>query len=89
MQFLKTLFWMLLAVAIAIFATRNWRDVTINLWGDLQADIKIPMLLLIMFLAGFLPALIYRARYRSLTRRQAALTVHSPPVAAEPEEEAR
>ena len=37
---------------------------TINLWGDLQADIKIPVLMLIMFLLGFLPAwLFYRARH--------------------------
>ena len=35
MQFLKTLFWMVFAVSIAIFATRNWRDVTIDLWGPL------------------------------------------------------
>ena len=33
MQFLKTLFWVVLAVSLAIFATRNWRDVTIDLWG--------------------------------------------------------
>ena len=50
MQFLKTLFWVLIAVFVAIFASRNWRDVTLNLWGDIQADIKMPVLLL-----GLLP----------------------------------
>ena len=74
MQFLKTLFWVLVAVIVALFASRNWGDVTLNLWGDIQADIKIPLLLLIVFLIGFLPTwLILRARIWSLDRRIEAL----------------
>ena len=55
MQFLKTVFWVLIAVVVALFSFRNWFDVTVNLWGDIQADIKLPILLLIAFLIGFLP----------------------------------
>lgn len=70
MQFLKTLFWVLLAVIIVLFATRNWFDVTLNLWGDIQVDIKAPVLLAVMFLLGFLPTfLIDRARLWTLRRR--------------------
>lgn len=70
MQFLKTLFWMLLAVVLALFASRNWADVTLNLWGDLQLDIKIPLLLFLTFQLGFLPTfLIQRARLWPLKRR--------------------
>ena len=70
MQFLKTLFWVLLAVFIALFASRNWFDVTVNLWGDLQADIKVPVLLGLLFLLGWLPTfLLYRARVWALRRR--------------------
>ncbi len=70
MQFLKTLFWVLVAVIIALFANRNWSDVTLNLWGDIQADIKVPVLLGFVFLLGFLPPfLIYRARAWALRRR--------------------
>ena len=70
MQFLKTLFWVLLAVFIALFASSNWSDVTLNLWGDIQVDIKIPVLLAVMFLLGFLPTfLIERARLWTLRRR--------------------
>ena len=70
MQFLKTLFWVLIAVVVALFASRNWSDVSLNLWGDIQADIKLPLLLLIIFLIGFLPTwLILRARIWSLQRR--------------------
>ena len=46
MQFLKTLFWVVIAVFLAILASRNWHDVTLNLWGDIQADVKIPILLI-------------------------------------------
>ena len=74
MRFLSTLFWVLLAVVVALFASRNWNDVTLNLWGDIQADIKIPILLLLTFLVGFLPTwLIMRARIWSRSRRVEAL----------------
>lgn len=63
MRFLKILFWLTVAVLATLFAAQNWRDVTIELWGNLQADIKIPVLILIVFLLGFLPTwLIYRTR---------------------------
>ena len=74
MQFLKTLFWVLIAVLVALFASRNWTGVTVNLWGDIQADIKLPVLMLIIFLIGFLPTwLILRARIWSLDRRVDAM----------------
>jgi uncharacterized integral membrane protein len=74
MQFLKTLFWVLIAVVVVLFASRNWSDVTLNLWGDIQADIKLPVLMLIVFLTGFLPTwLILRARIWSLRRRADAM----------------
>ena len=74
MQFLKTLLWVLIAVVVVLFATRNWSDATLNLWGDIQADIKLPVLLLVVFLLGFLPTwLIMRARVWSHRRRLEAM----------------
>ena len=82
MQFLKTLFWVLIAVLVVLFGTRNWADVTLNLWGDIQADIKIPLLLLIVFLIGFLPAwLVMRARLWSMRRRVDVLDRQAVPAA--------
>jgi uncharacterized integral membrane protein len=70
MRFLTTIFWAMIAVVVALFAVRNWSDVTLNLWGDIQADIKIPILLLIGLLVGWLPTwLIMRARMWALKRR--------------------
>ena len=91
MHFLKTLFWVLLAVVVVLFATRNWTGVTLNLWGDIQADIKTPILLLIMFLLGFLPTwLLMRTRIWSYQRRLDALertTVAAPRTGAADEAE--
>ena len=70
MQFLKILFWVAVAVILYAFGSQNWHDVTLNLWGDMQADIKVPLLLLILFLAGFLPTyFILRARIWTVKRR--------------------
>lgn len=93
MRFLSTVFWVLLAVILALFASRNWTDVTLNLWGDIQADIKVPVLLLIVFLLGFLPTwLIMRARVWSHQRRLESLdrqrVAPLPEGSAVPEDEA-
>lgn len=70
MQFLKTLFWVMLAVALVLFAHANWHMVTIELWGGLEADVKLPVLVIAAFLLGFLPTLIiYRTRLWTLKRR--------------------
>jgi uncharacterized integral membrane protein len=70
MQFLKTLFWVILAIVLMLFALANWTVVTVKLWGGLQADVKLPVLVITAFLIGFLPTLIvHRARIWSLRRR--------------------
>jgi putative membrane protein len=74
MQFLKTLFWVLIAVLVALFARANWTPVTLNLWNDIQADTKLPVLVVVGFLIGWLPTwLILRARIWSMQRRLDAM----------------
>jgi lipopolysaccharide assembly protein A len=69
MQFLKTLFWVVIAVLIVLFAGNNWVVVPVKL-GDIVVDVKLPVLVVGAFLLGFLPTLIvYRARIWSLHRR--------------------
>ena len=86
MQFLKTLLWVLIAVLVAIIASNNWRDVTVDLWSNLQADIKLPVLLLAMFLLGFLPTwLVMRGRIWRLKWR---IATEVPPVPAPPPQSA-
>lgn len=74
MRFLKTLFWIIAAALVTLFAARNWRDVTIDLWGNLQLDIKIPLLLAVVFLIGMVPTwLTFRAKlWRAANRASTA-----------------
>ncbi len=87
MQFLRTLFWVVVAAFLAILATRNWHDVTLNLWGDIQADIKVPVLLGFVFLLGWLPTfLIYRTRlWRARQRLDSFERQQLSPRVAEPQ----
>ena len=96
MQFLKYLFWCLLAFLAAVFTFGNWYSVEVHLWGGLIALVNLPFLLLVTFLAGLLPMLAYhltarwRLRQRLLTSertvetlRFAALPPPTPPAPAE------
>jgi len=59
LQFLKTLFWAFLVVVITVFSIGNWTTVQVRLWGGLVADVNLPLLLLLTFLAGLMPVLLY------------------------------
>lgn len=97
MNFLNTLLWILIAIALAIFATANWTDATLKLWGGLLLTIKLPFLLLLAFLAGWLPTwLIMRGKLWRLKRLgidgQPGTPVPPPPpasIADEPVQEVR
>jgi putative membrane protein len=70
MQFLKTLFWVMLATGIVLFARENWEPVEVKLWSGLIAEVKLPFLLLIVFLLGFVPTyLLYRGRMWTVQRQ--------------------
>jgi uncharacterized integral membrane protein len=64
MQFLKGLIWILLVVLVVIFAAANWTSVPIKLWGGLIADINLPFLMIVMFLIGLVPTLLYHHAVR-------------------------
>ncbi|SFJ55301.1 Protein of unknown function [Sphingomonas sp. NFR04] len=82
MRFLKVLLWLLLGGVIAGFVIYNGEQrVSIQLWGGLVADISLPLLLIVVFLAGFLPMLVayqtlrwrMRQRFAGLERALADL----------------
>ena len=88
MRFLKTLFWIVIAVLVTLFAARNWRDVTISLWGNLEADVKIPLVLATVFLIGLIPTmLVYRAKIWRLNNRITVARQNLPPIATEEPED--
>ena len=86
MQFLRTLFWVLITVVAVVFSIQNWKQVEISLSG-IMIDIKLPLLLLITFLLGLVPMLILhrtskwqlRRRVETAERALQQVTMASPP----------
>ena len=72
MQFLKILFWFLLAFVAALFTYGNWSSIQINMWSGLIADVNLPLLLLVTFLIGFLPTYLYLGTVRWRLRQRLA-----------------
>jgi len=70
MQFLRTVFWVILAVVGVIFAYNNGQRVSVVLWGDILIDTPLWMITLLSFLTGLIPILLWhRATHWSLRRR--------------------
>jgi uncharacterized integral membrane protein len=86
MSFLRTLFWIVVAVVVALFCFNNWTRVSLNLWNGLVLDTKLPVLLLVAFLLGLLPTLILwqATRWRLRRRIQSSEVISTPPSYAEP-----
>jgi lipopolysaccharide assembly protein A len=73
MRFLKVLFWLLLGGLVAAFVIYNGDErVGIRLWGGLIADFSLPLLLIIVFLLGLLPALVAYQTLRWRSRQRLA-----------------
>ena len=59
MRFLKVLFWLLLGGLVAGFVIYNGDErVNVHRWSGLIADFSLPLLLILVFLAGLLPVLL-------------------------------
>lgn len=78
MGFLRTLFWMALTVVVVVFSLRNWTTVTLDLFGGLAADVKLPVLIVGAFLIGFVPLFLYHKVTRWQDRRRVAATIAAP-----------
>jgi putative membrane protein len=76
MSFLKTLFWVIFLVGFVVFAVNNWQPVSVRLWGGLWLDTKLPALLGLSFLIGFVPLYILH-RTHSFRLRRRIMTLES------------
>jgi uncharacterized integral membrane protein len=71
---LRTVFWVLAALAFLVFAAYNWQPVELRLWQNLVLETKVPMLVLLAFAAGFLPMwAVHRSVLWGMQRRVRAL----------------
>ncbi|MFC3097564.1 LapA family protein [Alteraurantiacibacter palmitatis] len=74
MQTVRTVLWVLLLVALAIFTYANWIPVSVRIWDNLLLDTMLPAIVILSFLIGFVPMWMYhRAAKWQLNRRIAAL----------------
>ena len=94
MQIVRTIIWVLLLVALFLFSIANWDPtVTVRIWDGLVLDTKIPAIVVVAFLIGFVPMwLYYRAAKWQLKRKVSSLesavrTAAATPIAADPEPE--
>ncbi|SIO03264.1 hypothetical protein SAMN02745824_2703 [Parasphingorhabdus marina DSM 22363] len=70
MQFIKTLFWVILAVILVVFAANNWSPTSVLVWQDIRVDTKLPVLVIGAFLLGFLPMwILHRTMKWRMSRR--------------------
>jgi len=84
MAFLRTLFWIAITVIVVVFSVRNWVPVPVNLFGDTVVETKLPMLLLIGFLIGFVPLYVWHRAIRWHHNRKLSQAERSAPFAAPP-----
>ena len=86
MQIVRTIIWVLLLVALLLFSVVNWEPiVTVRIWENLVIDTKIPAIVIVSFLIGFLPMWLYhRAAKWQLKRRIASLESAARTAAATP-----
>ena len=95
MQIVRTIVWVLLLVGLVLFSAFNWEPVKVVLWPNsdpalrIVADTKVPVLVIVSFLLGFVPMWLlhrisaYYAR-RKITSLQTAARTATVPLAVEP-----
>ncbi len=55
MGILRTILWVALAIALAVFSMANWEVVVVRIWPGQEAETKLPVLIILSFLLGMLP----------------------------------
>jgi lipopolysaccharide assembly protein A len=92
MRFLKTLIWVTVIVGLIVFAINNWVPVSVSLWGGMRLDTKLPALVIVALLIGFVPLyFLHRTKMWRMKRRilslegnQRTATFPPPPVSPPP-----
>ncbi len=91
MQIIRTAIWVLLLVALLLFSIANWDPtVTVRIWDAIVVDTKIPAIVIVSFLIGFVPMWLYhrgskwRMSRRIASLENAARLAAPTPVAASP-----
>jgi len=74
MRIVRTVIWVVLLVALILFTVTNWTPVTVRIWEGLLWETKLPALVILSFILGWLPTwLVHLAGKWRLKRRISAL----------------
>lgn len=81
MNFLRTAFWVVVAVALALFTKANWTVaptysgyIPVKLWGDIVLETRLPVLILFAFLLGLVPTWLWARAMKWQMKRKLAST---------------
>ena len=55
MKIIRSVLWVVIIVALALFTAFNWTSVDIRIWEGLVLETKLPVLILVAFLLGYGP----------------------------------
>lgn len=77
MNLLRTIFWVIVAVALALFTKANWivaptysGYVPVKLWGDIVLETRLPVLIIAAFLLGLVPTWLWARAMKWQMRRK-------------------
>ena len=56
---MRTILWVVIAIAIMLFSILNWNPVEITLWDGILVETKVPALVILAFLLGLFPMWLY------------------------------
>ena len=74
MQIVRTIVWVLVLFTLLAFSFFNWKPVEVQIWPTMILETKLPALVIIAFLLGFVPMwLVHRAHRWRTHRRVTAL----------------
>lgn len=86
MQTVRTIIWVIFAVALTIFAVANFTEATVRIWPGVQVDTYLSVIILFCFALGFLPpfliSVVNRWRMRRKLNQQEALIAQLRPAPA-------
>ena len=81
---LRTIIWVIVAVVLTVFAVANAQDVAVTIWPGYVAQLPLSVLIVAVFMLGFLPAFLMHITNRwrlnrRITQQDATIQLLRPP----------
>lgn len=70
MRVIRTIVWLVLLVLLVLFSVTNWTTVTVRIWEDLVWETRLPVVVVLSFLAGLGPMWLLHVAGRWRMRRR-------------------